>query len=247
MRFYTMCGVGLLLATALAPARAQVIEYGDEDMSNTGVYSSNPKAGATQIGLAPGVVTFATNRYSHGFPFSPTASDYAGTDQIYVGTTQTSNHDGYSNYAGRIHGPQVITLDYSPLLSGGRSLQTLTLGIAADDFQAAVFKQPFTATVNGVTNTALTNALNGVDQTGPVVQYLTVGIDPTLLTSSNVLTLTINEGGDGGDGWSVDFLTVGVTSVSTVPEPGSVGLLAGLAAAGAGVFARRRSRARRAA
>jgi hypothetical protein len=27
-----------------------------------------------------------------------------------------------------------------------------------------------------------------------------------------VLTLTIDDGGDGGDGWAIDFLTVAVTT-----------------------------------
>jgi hypothetical protein len=38
-----------------------------------------------------------------------------------------------------------------------------------------------------------------------------------------VLTLSIDQGGDGGDGWALDYLTVGVTTqqtpTSTVPEP----------------------------
>jgi threonine dehydrogenase-like Zn-dependent dehydrogenase len=46
--------------------------------------------------------------------------------------------------------------------------------------------------------------------------------------------VSIDQGGDGGDGWAVDFLTVGVTtSAAGVPEPsmllvvgaGLVGLL----------------------
>ncbi len=103
-------------------------------------------------------------------------------------------------------------------------LTGLTLGIAADDFQNTVFGNPFTASVNGITNVALTNELNSLNQTGPVVQFFTIGIDPSLLSSTNVLTLTISEGGTGGDGYAVDFLTVGVTTQS-VPEPSGLILL----------------------
>ena len=237
----------LALATlACAPVQAQVVqEYGDEDLSNTGVYSNDPKAGATLYGLLPGVTTLASQSYNHSYPFSPSIGDYSGTDQIYVGTTQTSNHDGYSNYSGRVNGPQVITLDYGALLPAGSTLQTLTLGIAADDFQFKAFGQPFTATINGVTDTPLTNALNALDQTGPYVQFLTVGLDPALLSSSHVLTLSINEGGDGGDGWAVDFLTVGVTSTPTsVPEPSAYALLVGMSMTGARFLARRHKNAR---
>lgn len=244
MRVHTIWALGLLLAvTASASARAQVLEFGDEDLSNTGVYPTDPKAGATQSSLAPGVVTFATNKYHHNFPFTPSPSDFAGTDQIFVGSVQTANHEGYSSESSRRNGPQMFTLDYSSLLPAGNTLQTLTLGVAADDFQFQAFGQPYTATINGTANTALSNALDGLDQTGVFTQYLTVGIDPTLLNSSNVLTFSIDEGGDGGDGWSVDYLTVGVTSApAAVPEPGSIALFVSMGIGGAGFLARRRCR-----
>ena len=46
------------------------------------------------------------------------------------------------------------------------------------------------------------------------------------------MTLSIDEGGDGGDGWAVDFLTIGVTTTSgAVPEPSTTAtLLVGLVA-----------------
>ena len=44
------------------------------------------------------------------------------------------------------------------------------------------------------------------------------------LLPSEMLTLSIDEGGDGGDGWAVDFLTVGITSQgAAVPEPATLG------------------------
>jgi hypothetical protein len=201
--------------------RADIIEYGDEDLLNTGAYPSDPKAGATLQGLAPNAITVATNSFSHSFPFSPSAGDYAGTDQIYVGSIQTAVHDGYAEAASRINGPQVITLDYSSLVAPGQHIATLTLGIASDDFQHPSFGQPFIASINGISDTALTNELDSLDDGGPRVQFFSIGIDPGALLSSNVLTLRIDEGGDGGDGWAIDFLTVGVTT-QAVPEPASV-------------------------
>ena len=47
---------------------------------------------------------------------------------------------------------------------------------------------------------------------------MTIGIDPSTLLSSNILTLSIDEGGDGGDGYAVDFLTVGVVTADAGPE-----------------------------
>jgi hypothetical protein len=122
----------------------------------------------------------------------------------------------------------VITLDYSSLVPAGQKVATLTLGVGADDFQFPAWGQPFTALINGVTNAALTAALNGLNQTGPYEQFLSVGIDPAALQANHVLTLSINEGGNGGDGWAVDFLTVGVTTV-----PAGLGSLqASIASAG---------------
>src|SRR5262249_5686411 len=127
-----LSAVSCLVTTS---ARGGVIEYGDEDMLNNGAYPSDPKAGATLLGLAPDAVTDATGTFAHSYPFTPSAGDYPGTDQIYVGSTQTGAHDGYSTSAPRINGPQVITMDYSSLVPAGQTVQTLTLGIASDDFQ----------------------------------------------------------------------------------------------------------------
>jgi hypothetical protein len=209
-----------------SPVRAGggVIEYGNENVLGTGTYASDPKAGATLMGLAPDAVTMASLITPHSYPFSPGPGDFQGTDQIYVGSVQTVAHDGYSEAAQRINGPDVLTMDYSSLVPAGQHLTSLALGIAADDFQAAVFGQPFTATINGTTAVALSAELNSFDQSGPLVQFFTIGISSSLLLDTNVMTLSIDEGGDGGDGYAIDFLTIGVTTQS-VPEPSSLILL----------------------
>jgi hypothetical protein len=230
----------VVLASGVARADG-IIEFGDENLLGTGTYGSDPKAGATLNGLAPGATTEATTSFFHGFPFSPGAGTFAGTDQIFVGSTQTGAHDGYSVAAQRINGPQVLTLDYGSLVPGGNTITTLTLGIATDDFQFPSEGQPFTASINGATDAALTALLNSLDDGGPVEHFVTIGIDPVTLLASNVLTLTIDEGGDGGDGWAVDFLTVGVTSEPTgvsVPEPAPIGVFAS-ALLGLGLLRRR--------
>jgi hypothetical protein len=214
-------GAALLLAGGASVARASSVEvFGTEDCLTTGCYgASDPTAGATLTGLSAGTVTAASQAYGHSYPFSPTPGDYPGTDQIYVGSTQTADHDGYGGSAQRINGPDVITLDYASLIPTGQSVATLTLGIAADDFQFPVFGQPFIVTVNGTTDAALTSELESLNESGPVVQFFTIGLNPSLDNAGHTLTLSINEGGDGGDGYAVDFLTVGVTTVSSIPEP----------------------------
>jgi len=214
----------------IPPLSAGVIVYGDEDCLEQGCYGANdPTAGVTLNGLAPNVVTMG-NQFAHSYPFSPDPGDFTGTDQIFVGNPQTGAHDGYSASAQRIAGPANFTLDYSSLVPGGQAVTSLTLGIAADDFQFPVFGQPFTVSLNGAANSALTTQIESLNESGPIVQFFSMGIDPALLTANNILTLSISEGGDGGDGYAIDFLTVGVTTAPTgVPEdPTLVMLAAGL-------------------
>lgn len=218
-------------ALGLSPAHAGVFQtFGDMDVLGTGAYDGDPLAGATLFGLAPGQTTYADLITNHGFGFDPEMDDFPGTDQIYVGSTQTAMHDGYSGYGGRRNGPQVINLDYTKLIPKGSKVATVTLGIAADDFQNVVFGQAYSAKINGVAYQPLTDALNGFNQTGPVVQFFTIGLPLSVMRNTGMLTLEIDQGGDGGDGWAIDFLTVGVTFV---PAPGATALgLMGLAAMG---------------
>jgi len=215
-----MCFTATLFMSA--NLSASVIVYGTEDCLTTGCYgAADPTAGATLSGLAAGANSSATTSYGHGYPFSPTAGDFPGTDQIYVGATQTTSHDGYSSYSGRIPGPLVLTLNYSSAVPAGQTVQGLTLGLALDDFQQPVFGDPYTVSIDGVTNSAITSFVNGVNETGPVVQFFTFGLDPSVDNSTHTITVSIAEGGDGGDGFAVDFATLGVTTsgTSTIPEP----------------------------
>jgi hypothetical protein len=234
MRTQLMAGAAALILVGAPAARAAVQTYGDMDCLNQGCYgASDPTAGVTLQGLAPGVVSSGAF-FGHGFPFSP-SGDFPGTDQIYVGSVQTGAHEGYSVTSQRINGPDVMTLDYSALVPAGQKVATLTLGIASDDFQNPVFGQPFVATLNGSAAADLTSHLNSLDESGPQVEFFTIGLDRKLDNPSHTLTLSIDEGGDGGDGWAVDYLTVGVTTrAGVVPEPGAwATILLGLGGLGA--------------
>jgi hypothetical protein len=220
----TVLGSFFLLSATIS-AHSAVLEYGDEDVLGIGTYASDPKAGATLQGLALGVVTESTLFTPHDYPFAPSAGEFPGTDQIYVGSGQTGQEDGYSGTTQRIFGPQNLTMNYSSAVPAGQQVTSLTLGIAADDFQFPLYGQPFIANVNGISDPALVTELESVDESGPVVHFFTIGIDPKILQSNHTLTLTIDEGGNGGDGWAVDFTTVGVTTAA-VPEPASLALTA---------------------
>jgi hypothetical protein len=239
MRLYSYLLVLMFLA---ASAHGAVITFGDADCLNNPTFcTSDPTAGATLQGLTPGTITDATNSFPHPFPFTPEAGDFPGTDQIFVGSAQTGAHDGYSVSAQRINGPQVLTLDYSSLIAPGQAVSSLTLGIGADDFQAPLFGQPFVATLNGGAAPDLTAKLNSLNLSGPTMHFFTIGLDMGAVTLNHVLTLTIDNLGDGGDGWAVDFLTVGVTTaaVTPTPEPATF-LLMGAGLIGIARLARRR-------
>src|SRR5579864_2153151 len=106
MRYPPIFIAAALLAGVAGSASAGVLTFGDEDCLGTGCYgASDSTAGATLQGLAPGASTLATNSFGHGFPFTPDAGDFPGTDQIFVGSVQTGAHDGYSISAQRINGP----------------------------------------------------------------------------------------------------------------------------------------------
>jgi len=62
-----------LATVAILPTvgAADVIFYGDQDVLGWGSYASDPTAGATVEGLAPGQVTSATSVKKHGYPFDP--------------------------------------------------------------------------------------------------------------------------------------------------------------------------------
>jgi hypothetical protein len=229
MKFALLNALLLVTFLSASPLSASVITFGTEDCLTTNCYgASDPTAGATLQGLSAGSMTSATTSFGHSFPFAPTPGDFSGTDQIYVGSNQTAQLDGYSGAAQRMAGPLVLTLDYSPEIPQGQQLDTLTLGLALDDFQPTALGQPFTVSIDGTLNTALTTFVNTLNETGPQVQFFTFGLNTALDNSNHVLTVSIDEGGNGGDGFAVDFATVGVTTsaASSVPEPGTAGLFA---------------------
>ena len=244
MKIRTIAGMLLALGLATAGARADVMQFGDQNLLGTGTYPSDPTAGATLQGLAPGAVTVATNSFHHAFPFAPAPGAYPGTDQMYTMGAHSSTHDGYSVSSGAVNGPQVLTMDYGSVLPAGQKVGTLTLGLAADDFQQPTLHEPFVAKVNGVVDAALSNQLNSLNLGSPSVQFFTVGIDPSVLAPTHVLTLDIERAGAASDGWAVDFATVGVTAgPQAVPEPTTLSVLA-LGIAGLGIRSIRRRRPR---
>lgn len=233
MRGESLCRViatVFVSASVGSPAFAgvdNVQTYGDVDMLNQGMYPDDPTAGADKFGLAANEIMFATNQYFHdNWPFTPEPDDLPGTDTMYAGAFQYAGGDGYSNAAGHVNAAQIITIDYSAQIPEGHTITSFTLGIAADDFQFPIFGNPYTAVVNNAQVPALSAVFNNLNQTGPFVQFFTIGLDVNTLNPDHTLTLIVRQAAGGprgdilaqGDGWAIDFLTVGV---ETIPTPGA--------------------------
>ncbi len=189
-----------------------VLLFGDQDDVNGGAYPSDPTAGTAMIGLVAGAATSSPNTYGAPFPQPFTGADFPGTDQVFVGSNQANTCDGYSGDPNR--GPALVTaLDYSALVPAGATVTSITLGIMTNDFQNQVWGDPFSVTINGVTQLTTQALLNNLDQTGPITQFITVGLDPSLDDPSHTLNIVIDEAFDGCDGFLVDFFTVGVETI----------------------------------
>jgi hypothetical protein len=178
--------------------------YGTENFFGQGYPAkANPYEGATLTGLAANASTVAISKFVAPTTFAPTTSDYPGTNQIYVGSDQTPG-------VNQVAGPQVFSLDYSALTKLSRPIKTFTLGIATDGFENPTTNIPYTVSINGVVNTALTSILNNLNDADRVEQYVSIGIDPAQLLASKVLTISIDSPGNDVSGWAVNFLTVGI-------------------------------------
>lgn len=228
MRGFVWATVGLLTAAGAAAGQpANVVVFGDLDRVGNGTYLTSPWDTAALFGLTAGQ-TSAGPVFPAAGPTPPNQADFQRTDRVLKGTG--SAQDGYANAMNNpLSGAHTFTLDYTAALQGGTAVDTLTIGVMLIDVQPSASAQ-YTLNVNGSASafTNITGVVNGLDQAGQAGQFLSFGVPLDVLAlnpSANTLNFTIDQG-VGGDGFAVDFLTVGVTPV---PEPAGL-LLVGLAA-----------------
>lgn len=152
----------------------------------------------------------AAQQWSHGYPWDPRPGAAEGTDRIMLGTTYTGEdqRDGYSAYwpqdpEGATTRPVVLEYD-----TDGLEIENALLQIVIDDFQAPRFGSRFTATINGCDAPFIYELINQVDQTGPVVQVISIQVPEAFLkrVASGSLSLFIDEAGGVGDGFAIDFV-----------------------------------------
>jgi outer membrane protein OmpA-like peptidoglycan-associated protein len=169
--------------------------------------------------------------YPHNFPWSPRPGSPDGTDRMLLGSAVTPadymEHpfagDGYSSSilstckgstdASRCKSrqdsmPQPIVLSIGALPP---KISAVLFQIFVDDFQAPAFHSHFQASLNGTRIPSLEQALNALDQTGPIGKLITVNLLPEyfpLLQSGTVKLLIDDPTTHAQDGYAIDFVRI---------------------------------------
>jgi outer membrane protein OmpA-like peptidoglycan-associated protein len=169
--------------------------------------------------------------FAHPFPVSPKPGSPDGTDRILLGSAVTPADfaanpfagDGYTSTVLRpCQGPaatapcktrqdsmpQPIVLSVGALPS---KIDAVLIQIFVDDFQAPSFHSHFQASLNGTRIPSLEQALNALEQTGPIGKLISINLLPEyfpLLRSGTVKLLIDDPTTHAQDGYAVDFVRI---------------------------------------
>ena len=167
----------------------------------------------------------------HGWPWKPPKDPADGTDRIMIGSSVTradfdaKPHDGYSS---EIKPPccAVPSPNAPPLQRNADSMpRPITLNVGTlpakidavlfqmfvDDFQAPVWNSHFQVTLNGTRIPPFEDAINALNQTGPIGKLVTLRLLPEywpLLQSGTVKLLVDDPTTHVPDGYAIDFVRI---------------------------------------
>jgi len=153
------------------------------------------------------------NTPAHGFPFFPEADDPDGTDRIMVisGFNYSSpSKDGYTSTTSRPENtPRPVVLSYN---LQSVTIQTVTLQLFVDDFQAGVFgPNVFLVSIDGVRVPILESIINSLNQTGPIGKLITAQLPAEfnqLFADGTVSILIDDPVNNVPDGFALDFIKI---------------------------------------
>ncbi len=151
----------------------------------------------------------AADQWSHSYPWDPREGAANGTDRIMLGTAyEGDRRDGYSTIWATdpdAATTRPILLEYD---TGGIAVKNALLQIVIDDFQALKWGSEFTVTLNGRDAPFISEVINHVDQTGPVVQVISIEVPESFLpdVASGSLAIFIDETTGLGDAFAIDFV-----------------------------------------
>jgi len=152
---------------------------------------------------------------SHGYPWKPPAGAPAGTDRIMLGSAVTPQDvssrpgDGYAGSTKRADTmPQPVTLVVGNLPT---KIDAVVVQMFLDDFQAPVWHSRFQVSLNGTRVPSFEEAVNALQQTGPIGKLVTLKLLPEywpLLRSGDVKLLIDDPTTHAPDGYAIDFVRI---------------------------------------
>lgn len=150
--------------------------------------------------------------YAHAFPWKVNAADARGTDRIMIPTSfkyiNVGFADGYTSTTSRpANNPQTVSIPLAEVKKV--KVDSASLQLFIDDFQAPSMNSKFQVKINGLRFTEAEKMINRIDQTGPVGKLITLKLTPELLQKLNADSLVIaidDPASKVGDGFALDFV-----------------------------------------
>lgn len=171
----------------------------------------------------------------HKYPWNPRPDEPDGTDRIMLGSAvdptealrDIRRYNSYSGdgYSGVLSDCEMLSPDQpckqrqdsmpQPLrLAVGKlppKINTVLIQLFVDDFQAAVFRSHFQASLNGARIPSLEYSINSLNQTGPIGKLVSMKLLPEywpLLASGEVKLLIDDPSTKMRDGYAIDFARI---------------------------------------
>jgi outer membrane protein OmpA-like peptidoglycan-associated protein len=151
----------------------------------------------------------------HSYPWTPPQGAPAGTDRIMLGSAVTAQDvatrsgDGYAGSTQRPDNmPQPVTLVVGELPA---KIDAIVFQMFLDDFQAPVWHSRFQVSLNGTRIPSFEEAVNSLEQTGPIGKLVTLQLLPEywpLLRTGTVKLLIDDPTTHEPDGYAIDFVRI---------------------------------------
>ena len=150
--------------------------------------------------------------WSHGYPWEVKKEDAKGTDRIMVPSSYKYgtwvSQDGYTSSTMRpANQPMTIAIPLAELK--GVKIDSASLQLFIDDFQAPALNSKFQVKINGLRFTEAEKLINRINQTGPIGKLITIRFTPELLEKlkADSLVIAIDDPvSKQGDGYAIDFV-----------------------------------------
>ncbi len=151
----------------------------------------------------------------HGYPWPPRAGAPPGTDRIMLGSAVTTDDvrtrpgDGYAASTKRSDTmPEPVTLQMGLLPA---HINAVLFQMFLDDFQAPVWHSHFQVSLNGTRIPNFEQAVNSLQQTGPIGKLVSLKLLPEywpLLRAGTVKLLIDDPTTHAPDGYAIDFVRI---------------------------------------